>query len=135
MRESNSRQRFWRPLSYHLTNPLYINSMRAFHPHILYTFIFCFSIPFSFVPSKLHTDLYKHQGSSIHFVHRTTKRLFPFLYFRKMVISTTLRFVSMSLLRKLFVPHSPDSPFSKLTRCLLVPYFHFSPLLVKPSTD
>ena len=23
MRESNSRQRFWRPLSYHLTNPLY----------------------------------------------------------------------------------------------------------------
>ena len=57
MRESNSRQRFWRPLSYHLTNPLYINSMRAFHPHILYTFIFCFSIPLSFVPSKLHTDL------------------------------------------------------------------------------
>ena len=24
MRESNSHQRFWRPLSYHLTNPLYI---------------------------------------------------------------------------------------------------------------
>ena len=23
MRESNSHQRFWRPLSYHLTNPLY----------------------------------------------------------------------------------------------------------------
>ena len=30
MRESNSRQRFWRPLSYHLTNPLYINIMRVF---------------------------------------------------------------------------------------------------------
>ena len=57
MRESNSHQRFWRPLSYHLTNPLYINIMRVFHPHILYTFIFCFSILFSFVPSKLHTDL------------------------------------------------------------------------------
>ena len=27
MRESNSRQRFWRPLSYHLTNPLYCNSL------------------------------------------------------------------------------------------------------------
>ena len=29
MRESNSHQRFWRPLSYHLTNPLYWQ--RAFH--------------------------------------------------------------------------------------------------------
>lgn len=27
MRESNSRQRFWRPLSYHLTNPLYYDSL------------------------------------------------------------------------------------------------------------
>ena len=25
MRESNSRQRFWRPLSYHLTNPLCVS--------------------------------------------------------------------------------------------------------------
>ena len=57
MRESNSRQRFWRPLSYHLTNPLYIKYYEGFYPHILYTFIFCFSILFSFVPSKLHTDL------------------------------------------------------------------------------
>ena len=27
MRESNSHQRFWRPLSYHLTNPLYQRSV------------------------------------------------------------------------------------------------------------
>ena len=31
MRESNSHQRFWRPLSYHLTNPLYRGLSSASH--------------------------------------------------------------------------------------------------------
>ena len=31
MRESNSHQRFWRPLSYHLTNPLYRDSFLTSH--------------------------------------------------------------------------------------------------------
>ena len=29
MRESNSHQRFWRPLSYHLTNPLYMKKLNT----------------------------------------------------------------------------------------------------------
>ena len=37
MRESNSHQRFWRPLSYHLTNPLYlILRYVPSKPHTLY---------------------------------------------------------------------------------------------------
>ena len=36
MRESNSHQRFWRPLSYHLTNPLRVQSYyNKSHPHCL----------------------------------------------------------------------------------------------------
>lgn len=37
MRESNSRQRFWRPLSYHLTNPLYsVCCTSSLSTHYLY---------------------------------------------------------------------------------------------------
>ena len=35
MRESNSHQRFWRPLSYHLTNPLYSIKMTYLIRHLL----------------------------------------------------------------------------------------------------
>ena len=37
MRESNSHQRFWRPLSYHLTNPLNSIKMTYQIRHLLYT--------------------------------------------------------------------------------------------------
>ena len=133
MRESNSRQRFWRPLSYHLTNPLYIKYYEGSFTLIYYIHLsFVFQV-FSFVPSKLHTDL-------------QTPRKFDSL------CSSNDQTTNLSLLSKnghldsaslhldefapqTSVPHSPDSSLSKLTRCLLVPYFHFSPLLVKPSTD
>ena len=46
MRESNSHQRFWRPLSYHLTNPLFYEEKWL----LLVT-----SHWKGFVPSKLHT--------------------------------------------------------------------------------
>ena len=39
MRESNSHQRFWRPLSYHLTNPLYVISVTVAIIHIKATFV------------------------------------------------------------------------------------------------
>ena len=45
MRESNSHQRFWRPLSYHLTNPLYSIKMTYKIRHLLsYTLSFKKSI-------------------------------------------------------------------------------------------
>ena len=33
------------------------------------------------------------------------------------------------------IPRPTDSSFSSLILCLLARYYHFSPLLVKPSTD
>ncbi len=47
MRESNPRQRFWRPLSYHLTNPLYaLVALDIYTTHIgvLSMYISCFII-------------------------------------------------------------------------------------------
>ena len=44
MRESNPRQRFWRPLSYHLTNPLYICGIicrTRYLYHIYYIIVKC----------------------------------------------------------------------------------------------
>ena len=143
MRESNSRQRFWRPLSYHLTNPLYIKYYEGsftliYYIHLSFVFQYLFllylqnftqiftntkevrftsfierpndffhfftsekwssqlrfassrwlcSANFSYLthqtaPSAswlavcwFRTSINKPQGSSIHFVHRTTKRL------------------------------------------------------------
>lgn len=59
MRESNSRQRFWRPLSYHLTNPLYCNSLLSayylYHISSIYVnrifhfFFFCKISVFSYI--------------------------------------------------------------------------------------
>ena len=46
MRESNSHQRFWRPLSYHLTNPLFYEEKVTITSHVSLK---------GFVPSKLHT--------------------------------------------------------------------------------
>ena len=46
MRESNSHQRFWRPLSYHLTNPLFYEEKVTITSHVSWK---------GFVPSKLHT--------------------------------------------------------------------------------
>ena len=66
MRESNSHQRFWRPLSYHLTNPLYEDLPSKLHT--LYQILYLLSNLFSglwssFRPissSQLHTSLYFH---------------------------------------------------------------------------
>ena len=65
MRESNSRQRFWRPLSYHLTNPLYlILRYVPSKPHTNYLlsisnrFLRSSSRPIS--DSQLHTSLCFH---------------------------------------------------------------------------
>ena len=58
MRESNSRQRFWRPLSYHLTNPLYCNSLLSayylYHISSIYVnrifhFFYCKISVFSYI--------------------------------------------------------------------------------------
>ena len=49
MRESNPHQKFWRLLSYHLTNPLYYKKKANCLFLISYL---------RFVPSKLHTILY-----------------------------------------------------------------------------
>ena len=52
MRESNSRQRFWRPLSYHLTNPLCI------YKSYLHTISYLGSfVNNNLVPSKPHIKL------------------------------------------------------------------------------
>ena len=50
MRESNSRQRFWRPLSYHLTNPLYIKYYEGtaliYYIHLSFVFQYLFFCTF-----------------------------------------------------------------------------------------
>ena len=63
MRESNSHQRFWRPLSYHLTNPLHFLSV-TYYTKMTYYYVISLVL---LVPSKLHTDsVYKHAGKSGH---------------------------------------------------------------------
>ena len=51
MRESNSHQRFWRPLSYHLTNPLR-ESLTIFLYHILTGFVNLFLIQTFILPHQ-----------------------------------------------------------------------------------
>ena len=47
MRESNSHQRFWRPLSYHLTNPLYKK---------MWLSLVTFFINLSYLQNHIHVD-------------------------------------------------------------------------------
>ena len=66
MRESNSHQRFWRPLSYHLTNPLqvyFIYSQNYIHVDISLRFITScdsWSSPHPISNSQLHALLHFH---------------------------------------------------------------------------
>ena len=66
MRESNSHQRFWRPLSYHLTNPLqsifYILSKLHTCQHFLKIITSCdsWSSPHPISNSQLHALLHFH---------------------------------------------------------------------------
>ena len=84
--------------------------MRALPSYIIYIYLLFFNT-FSFVPSKLHTDY------SIQTLH----------LLRKMVISTTLCFVSMCLLRKLPLvnPHSSANKFAHCSSFLVSIFLHF----------
>ena len=59
MRESNSHQRFWRPLSYHLTNPLCTNIDYHFHGNL--SILLCFS--------GLHLQNFTQRFPSLHILH------------------------------------------------------------------
>ena len=60
MRESNSRQRFWRPLSYHLTNPLYIKYYEGtaliYYIHLSFVFQYLFFCTFKTSHRLFHTN-------------------------------------------------------------------------------
>ena len=76
MRESNSHQKFWRLLSYHLTNPLYIIVLFQTINIITYLIHFCKC------------------------TFKTSYKVRKIKHFEKPVISIPLRFISMILLRK-----------------------------------
>ena len=92
MRESNSHQRFWRPLSYHLTNPLHY-------------------LPYTFKTSYRLLDF--------------LSSLIPTYSLRKTLRSTTLRFVSLDLLRK-SLSESPIIFADKSARCFPIHPSFFS---------
>ena len=133
MRESNSRQRFWRPLSYHLTNPLYINIMRVF------TLIYY--IHLSFVFQVFFFCTFKTSHRSI----KQTLRKFDSLR------SSNDQTTNLSLLSKAGHLDSASlhlDDFAPQNRARQLPQFReqvpslcsfpcsrLSPLLVKPSTD
>ena len=74
MRESNSHQRFWRPLSYHLTNPLH---------YLLYTFKTSYRL-LDFLNSLNPTY------SLIRMLHRKTLARFRFASSRYVLLRKTL---------------------------------------------
>ena len=118
MRESNSRQRFWRPLSYHLTNPLYINIMRVF------TLIYYIQLSFVFQHFFL---LYLQNFTQIlqTLLLKNSHLDYFFQKFRKPVISIPLRSISMILLRKT-APVNSHSSVNKFPHCVR---FHASVFL------
>ena len=111
MRESNSRQRFWRPLSYHLTNPLYIKYYEGFftliyYIHLSFVFQYLFLLYLQNFTQILQTLLLKN-GHLDYFFQK----------FRKPVISIPLCSISMILLRKT-APVNSHSSVNKFTHCV-----------------
>ena len=103
MRESNSRQRFWRPLSYHLTNPLYIKYYEGtaliYYIHLSFVFQYLFLCTFKTSHRSLQTNF-----------------LNTFC-FRKPVISIPRCSISMILLRKT-APVNSHSSVNKFPHCV-----------------
>ena len=128
MRESNSRQRFWRPLSYHLTNPLYKyyeGSALIYYIHLSFVFQYFFVCLFFFCTFKTsHRSINHKEVRFTSFIERPND-YFDFLYFRKMVISIPLRSISMILLRKT-APVNSHSSVNKFPHCVR---FHASVFL------
>ena len=76
MRESNSHQRFWRPLSYHLTNPLYLYKKRWLikshfhlylqnHTHYI-IFLWTLQVLFSISNNSLRSSFRPISNSQLH---------------------------------------------------------------------
>ena len=68
MRESNSHQRFWRPLSYHLTNPLYLISRYVpSKPHTHYIIsLWTLQVLFSISNNSLRSSFRPISNSQLH---------------------------------------------------------------------
>ena len=95
MRESNSHQRFWRPLSYHLTNPLCTNIDYHLNGNLSILF-------YSFIKGMYLQNFIQRFTSFFHILlfSDDTKTLFPsasFYPFQTSIGKLMLRFRSHSL--------------------------------------